>query len=143
MIKFNFLNKLLRVNISSRYDIRRYNNKLDIVKKFKLKSIGTKQAQNSFKNLYHRLFPDLLQRKNLTKLPRALYIANDATQIANAIKPFHKKDVPFFEVNPGPGILTKLLLTFDCKDLLLFENDSHFIEQLQVKLSTCLDVRSM
>lgn len=47
-----------------------------------------------------------------TKRDPELYVAdeNAAKQITNAIARHRVKEVPFFEINPGPFVLTKALL---------------------------------
>lgn len=56
-------------------------------------------------------FPKELKRVT-TKRDPELYVANQnaAKQITHAIARHHVKEVPFFEMNPGPCVLTKVLL---------------------------------
>lgn len=57
-------------------------------------------------------FPNELTDKISRKEPKSIYVANEntANSIAKTISKYHKENVPFFECNPGPGILTANLL---------------------------------
>lgn len=81
------------------------------------------------------LFPKELKRAT-TKKEAELYIAdpNVANQIANAISQHHLKEVPFFEFNPGPCILTKALLQqLKLNKLGLIESREPFVGTQEVK----------
>lgn len=61
------------------------------------------------------VFPSELKRVSKKKVHSSedgLYVAsnNAAVTIAKAIKPHYLETVPFFEINPGPCILSKALL---------------------------------
>lgn len=83
------------------------------------------------------LFPT--DSKRVTrKQNQQIHVANEQTaqQIANLISRFHKKDVPFVELSPGPCILSKALLgQLDMETLVLIQMDKEFAPIQQVFLS--------
>lgn len=58
-------------------------------------------------------FPSHFQKISHKKEPSAVYVADRkaAVTIVDSIRRFHKTNVPFFEVNPGPCILSECLLS--------------------------------
>lgn len=78
-------------------------------------------------------FPKEYLRSNLSTRPNSLYLALDETAekissiIAKYIKP-----VPFIEVNPGVGLLTKQLLQICTDKIILCEYDKSINENLTV-----------
>lgn len=58
------------------------------------------------------LFPNDFKKLNARK-DLGIYVADAeaANKIASSICRFQKKDVPFFEINPGPCILTRALIS--------------------------------
>lgn len=80
------------------------------------------------------LFP--ADSKRVTrKKNQQIHVANEqaAQQIASLISRFHKKDVPFVELSPGPCILSKALLNqLDMETLVLIQMDNEFAPIQQV-----------
>lgn len=80
-------------------------------------------------------FPNELTDKISRKEPKSIYVANEKTAnlIANTISKYRKENVPFFECNPGPGILTaNLLQHLEPKQLRLIERCTAFISIQEV-----------
>lgn len=76
------------------------------------------------------LFPVEL-KKVITKKDHALYVAdkNIAEKIASTITRFHNDSVPFFEIDPGPGILSNSLISqLNTKEFLSIERSGNFTE---------------
>lgn len=75
-----------------------------------------------------KLFPSEWKRIT-SKKETELYVADQdaAKVIAKTISRFHVKNVPFFEINPGPCILSKALLHYiNPKKLGLIEKNDNF-----------------
>lgn len=81
-------------------------------------------------------FPKEYRRTNLSKNPRSIYIAHNETakKIFTIIQKY-QKNVPFIEMNPGIGLLTKKLLTSNCSKLILCEYDKQFYFSLKVRIN--------
>lgn len=80
------------------------------------------------------LFPDKLKRKK-QKGPEHLYLSDPATAstVAKHILTDYNGNIPIVEVNPGPGLLTKVLIKRNIvKDLRLFEVHREFLPALEV-----------
>lgn len=87
------------------------------------------------------LFPADLKRVSRKK-DQQIYVANEHTahQIANLIKRFHRKNVPFVELSPGPCILSKALLDqLDMETLVLIQTNNEFATIQQVFNSNTSD----
>lgn len=78
-------------------------------------------------------YPENLIRKK-TKLPTGLYntCPNIARVIVDEVKKDLPEDRPVLEANPGPGMITNLLLRETKNDLFLYEPDPFFHETLNV-----------
>lgn len=76
------------------------------------------------------LFPNDFKRLNARK-SLGIYVADakTANEIASKISRFQRKNVPFFEINPGPCILTKALISqLELKILGLTEKNELFAD---------------
>lgn len=99
----------------------------------------TKHFQNNDdKNEILSKFPSHLQKISHEKKPSAVYVADRkaAKTIVDSIRRFHKTNVPFFEVNPGPCILSECILSeLQQIQLYLIESNSYFntIQEVQSK----------
>lgn len=81
------------------------------------------------------LFPNDLKRVTTKKVPQT-YIAEEeiAQKIAVLVSRFQLKDVPLFEINPGPCILSKALLkTLNPKKFGLIEQNEEFLDIQMVR----------
>lgn len=80
------------------------------------------------------LFPSELKRATSKKDTRTYVADNNAAEvIAKALSRLRVNDVPFFEINPGPCILTKALLShLKPKKLGLIERNPEFLHFQQV-----------
>lgn len=86
------------------------------------------------------LFPSELKRIT-SKQEIQVYIANDdaAQKVTNLISKFHNKNVPLFELNPGPCILSKTLLDqLNLEKLVLIEQNEDFKDIQTVRSFNCL-----
>lgn len=84
------------------------------------------------------LFPSELKRVTAKKISQ-IYVANEGTgqQIARSISRFHVKKVPFFELNPGPCILSNALLNeLNPKRFGLIEENEEFLD-IQMVSDVC------
>lgn len=72
-----------------------------------------------------------------TKASHQLYLANEtiATKIARHLTGLPDPSITFVETNPGPGMLTDLLIKSGMKDLRLFEQQQEFLTYLEVLLA--------
>lgn len=90
--------------------------------------------QNSGQITNLNLFPSNLKRVTRKKIQQ-IYVANEqaAEEIAKLIGQFHRKNVPFVELSPGPCILSKALLNqLDMKRLVLIQKGDEFADIQQV-----------
>lgn len=81
------------------------------------------------------LFPNDLKKVS-PKRDQTWYVADEKAGeiIAKAISPFYRENVPFFEINPGPCILTKALLRHLNPSILgLVESKEEFSHVQQVQ----------
>lgn len=83
------------------------------------------------------MFPKEFYRKTgyNTTMSNQLYLANEmiARKIAHHLTRLPDQCVPFVETNPGPGLLTGLLIDGGIKDLRLFEGREEFLTHLEVR----------
>lgn len=89
----------------------------------------TKHFKSNDENEILSKFPSHFHKISHKNKPNAVYVANQkaAQTIVDSIRRFHKANVPFFEVNPGPCILTECLLSELLKiELYLIESNSEF-----------------
>lgn len=79
-------------------------------------------------------FPKEVKRVMTNKLPDGIYIANEdaAEEIFNILRSRRKPGVPFIEINPGPGLLTKRMLKVEPSKIKLCESNPYFEPILQV-----------
>lgn len=89
------------------------------------------------------LFP--INVTNSTKRAKEVYIANEeaAQNIFKCLQSRRNQSVPFVEINPGPGLLTKHFLEFDKSELILYEANSHFLSRLEELLHGNSDKASL
>lgn len=81
------------------------------------------------------LFPSDLKRVAVGKFPH-IYVANKeiSEKIAQYITKFHHNDVPLFELNPGPCLLSSALLShLNPKTLILVEKSEEFLSIQHVR----------
>lgn len=81
------------------------------------------------------LFPNDMKRVTTKKVPQ-IYIAEEeiAKKIAVLVSRFQLKDVPLFELNPGPCILSNALLkTMNPKKFGLIEQNEEFLDIQMVR----------
>lgn len=96
----------------------------------------TKHFQNNDENETLSKFPSHFQKISYKKKPSAVYVANQkaAKTIVDSIRRFHKTNVPFFEVNPGPCILSECFLSeLQPIQLYLIESNSDFYKIQEVQ----------
>lgn len=89
----------------------------------------TKHFKSNDENEIFSKFPSHFHKISHKKKPNAVYVADQkaAKTIVDSIRRFHKTNVPFFEVNPGPCILTECLLSELLQiQLYLIESNSDF-----------------
>lgn len=97
------------------------------------RKLSTKSNDTSKLSWSSERFPANPQRKNLSVPPRAVFIAQeDAAKKINSIIQNYKKPVPFIEMNPGIGLLTKRLINSNKEPLILCEYDKELNGSLQV-----------
>lgn len=82
------------------------------------------------------MFPKEFHRKtNInTKMSRHLYLDNEtiAAKIAKHLTGLPDQSITFVVTNPGPGMLTDLLVKSGMKDLRLYEGREEFLAHLEV-----------
>lgn len=106
----------------------------------KLKGNCSPKIHEHFKRIRQtanlNLFPVEL-KKVITRKDHALYVAdkNIADKIASIISRFHNDSVPFFEIDPGPGILSNSLMSqLNIKEFISIERSGDFTEIKKVKI---------
>lgn len=89
------------------------------------------------------LFPSELKRVT-TKKDSQIYVAEEAAaqQIAEIISQFHTENVPFFELNPGPCILSNALIQkLNLKKFGLIEKNEEFLDIQKVHFISRPDMK--
>ncbi|PSN55069.1 hypothetical protein C0J52_01870 [Blattella germanica] len=89
-------------------------------------------SKKSLKSVLNDLPEKILKRKKGT--PEALYVVdkNVAKIIAKEIiSDSNNRSIPVFEINPGPGILSRELLATGIQNLSLCEPSSFFLEHME------------
>lgn len=97
----------------------------------------TKHFKSNDENENLSKFPSYFYKISHKKRPTAVYVADQkaAQIIVDSIRRFHKPNVPFFEVNPGPCILSECLLSqLNPIQLYLLESNSDFDAVQKVQL---------
>lgn len=82
-----------------------------------------------------KAFPESLLR--IKRNPDiSLYLASEGSAriIADVLTKNLQKEKPLLEINPGLGLLTKLLINETENDLLLYESEPHFHPELKVSI---------
>lgn len=83
------------------------------------------------------IFPRVLYRNSITysRPSHHLYLQSEttATKIAKHLTNLPDQSKTFVETNPGPGLLTRLLIQSGMTDIRLFEGRREFLNHLEVR----------
>lgn len=126
----NIMNRIVGVNLLPiKNTARLFSGKADCSQQIYKHFLKIEQTTNL------DLFPCDIKKVTTKKNP-SLYVADQqiADQIATSISRFRKKNVPFFEINPGPCILTTSLLNqLKPRKIGLIERNDEFTNVQQVR----------